>query len=246
MTTPDGLGEVPLYSGDFLLVEDDMRIPGLGFDFVFRRLHRNRPQLRKDRMCGIDRVSPPEAAGLWGFTHSYDIHLESGPDTDELILTSGDGRVASFGAYKWHCTSEQCQGWDPPAPWQPCQGTDGCTLPGWDGWNVTGEYIGAGQSTTIVFEPKPPGQPLALTGYVVKFEDGATWHMREIARWERSPDLPWWQQETRAVIDRITDRHGNTMTFEYPQLADPAFDPMRYWPVIGRVVDTLGRPIDFL
>ena len=39
---PLGVGRVELYSGEYFLEESDLRIPGRGFDFDFRRTYRSR------------------------------------------------------------------------------------------------------------------------------------------------------------------------------------------------------------
>ena len=70
-----------LFNSEFYLTVEDLRIPGVGFDFLFRRTYRSRTG--EDTPMGH----------RWD--HTYNVSLEeSGPDS--LLLRCGLGRSDTF------------------------------------------------------------------------------------------------------------------------------------------------------
>ena len=72
-----GVGRVEMYSGEYFLEEEDLRVPGRGFDFVMRRYYRSRGQrIDPDAFANkVWRRPHSDLGGAWDF--SYNLRLES-------------------------------------------------------------------------------------------------------------------------------------------------------------------------
>ena len=269
---PVGVGRVEMYSGEYFLEESDLRIPGRGFGFDFRRTYRSRGEY--DAEAETWRIPFSEFGGGWDFT--YNIWLESFADeipegcamcggspidgpppfpctvaASSVRVHLGNGRTQTFGRTV-EATFIDANGngsWDPAI--------DTCTNPAPGQPLVVGDFTADDMWYRLIEEPPDSRTaPTDLGGFTMEFSDGSRWHFktheRVPANWyyecppETTADSLPYQDSFRAVCDWIEDANGNRMhlLYTWPEPETP-------WghgdvPILTAVIDTLGRRVDLV
>ena len=98
----DQTDPVNLHSGEFTWSEEDLRIPGRGFDFVWKRTYRSRTRMWNPASAdGPIRSAARTSAFGVNWDHSYNLHLMVSPPNSPpgtIWLCDGTGRIDSYRA----------------------------------------------------------------------------------------------------------------------------------------------------
>lgn len=204
--TPDpaGLGRVEMYSGEYILEEDDLRIPGRGFDFVMRRTYRTKGERVTRTYHDAPQWERPSSPLGTGWTHSYDIWLESyeeevsvgctkayDPDLGMWVdqktpvsfirIHMGNGRTQSLGRQVSR-TFHNGALHDPGGQNWYAQGVSHCEDP-WNGGYMVSPFSNTGQWMFATEDlPDDRVNPTDLGGFTVTFADGSRWHFKTYYR----------------------------------------------------------------
>lgn len=214
-----------LFSGEFFLEENDLRIPGRGHDFVWKRKYRSK-------------VGPNSVQGN-GWDFDYNIFLErTGRSLSNLVLSDGntrkdiyyaqgDGTWAANGFFQtisFNSQSDPCQGdlsgdnvvstldlagvlldWN-------CSGACDADLSGDNSVNIIDLFLVLSSWGACPLSP----------AYEVLFPDRSKWTF-----------FPFDGSPREGKLKSQVDRHGNRMSFRYDRQGR-----------LTKIIDTLDRPIE--